>query len=256
MANLFKGDLGYSYRYSAPVSQLIIERLPITLLLTIAANVIAFGLGVYTGLISARRYRSGVDATLSLIAFVLNSMPSFLLGIILMLIFAVHLKVLPVSGMIDVRNPKTGVMLYIDVLYHAILPITTLALILLPSYFKIVRDTALQQLGEDYVTTFRAVGLDEWKIFKRHIFRNAILPPITLFTIRLGYSVAGAAIIETVFGWPGIGRLLLASIRERDYPVIMGIYLMVTTSIVVLSIITDLVYSLLDPRVKTGGMRT
>jgi len=255
ISNLFRGDLGYSYRYSAPVAKLIIERLPITLLLTVVADIIAFMLGVYLGLLSALKHRSVLDTSFTIISFVFNSMPSFLLGIILILIFGVHLRIFPVSGIMDVRNPKTGIMLYLDILYHSILPVMTLALILMPSYFKTVRDAAIQQLGEDYVLTFRAIGLDEWNIFKRHIFRNVILPPVTLFVINLGYSVAGAAIVETVFGWPGIGRLLLDSIRQRDYPVVMGVYLMVTSSVVVMNIIADLVYGILDPRIKTGSGR-
>ncbi|PUA31375.1 MAG: hypothetical protein B7O98_09445 [Zestosphaera tikiterensis] len=254
LSNVFlRGDLGYSYRYSAPVIELIKERLPVTLLLTVVSNVLAFILGVALGLYASRKYTKLSDNLLSLVSFILNSTPTFLLGIVLMLAFSIHLKIFPVSGLIDVRNPKTGFMYYFDILYHSVLPIATLTFVLLPMYFKVVRDTALQQLGEDYVILCRAIGLDEGRIFKKHIFRNSILPPITLFMLQLGYSVAGAAITETVFGWPGVGRLLLDAIYQRDYPVILGVYLLVSISIVALSIIADLVYTILDPRIKTGG---
>ena len=248
--NLLRGDLGYSYRYLQPVSTLIAERLPTTLLLTITSTLLAFFIGTYLGLRAVRKVGGKVDTILTTTMFVFWSIPSFWLGIILIMIFGVHLKILPISGLVSVREMKTGIWYYLDILYHSILPITTLTLITIPVYYKLTRDTALNQLSEDYVTTFRAIGLDEGKIFKKHIFRNAILPPITVFGLQLGYAIAGAALIETVFGWPGMGRLLLDAIYMRDYPVIMGIYLIIAISVVLSNFIIDLVYMLLDPRVR------
>lgn len=252
LSNLLRGELGRSYRFGGPVTQLIAERLPLTLSLTITSNIVAFIVGTLLGLQAARKHGKSMDTALTVFTFFFNSIPGFLLGIILMLIFGVHLKLFPVAGLIDLKNPKTGVMLYLDIAYHAFLPVLTLTLILIPAYFKTVRDSAIQQLGEDYVTTFRAIGLDDGKIFRKHILRNVILPPITLLAIRLGFSLAGAALIENVFGWPGMGRLLLDSIRERDYPVLMGIYFTVVTAIVVIGKVLDVIYGVLDPRVKVG----
>jgi len=147
---------------------------------------------------------------------------------------------------------KGGLVYFLDVLRHSILPITTLTLALFPAYYKLARDTMLAQLSEDYVITFRAVGLPYKRILRRHVFRNAILPPVTLLGLQLGYSVAGAALIEVVFGWPGIGRLLLDSIQMRDYPVILGIFLVVSITVVTANIIVDIIYAWLDPRIRYG----
>ncbi len=248
--NLLHGDLGYSYRYLQPVSTLIIERLPTTLLLTITSTILAFFIGTFLGLKAVQKVGSRRDVFLTTLMFVFWSIPAFWLGILLIMIFGVQLKWFPISGLVNVREMKTGIWYYLDILYHSVLPITTLTLITIPVYYKLTRDTALQQLTEDYVTTFRAVGLDENRLFKKHVFRNAILPPITIFGLQLGYAIAGAALIETVFGWPGMGRLLLDSIYMRDYPVIMGIYLIISISVVLSNLIVDLVYMLLDPRIR------
>jgi peptide/nickel transport system permease protein len=253
LSNLFRGELGNSYRFGGPVAQVIVERIPLTLSLTITSNVLAFIAGTFLGLRAARSFGKGFDSALTVTTFFFNSIPGFFLGILLMLTFGVYLKLFPVAGLMDLRNPKTGIMLYLDIAYHAFLPVLTLTLILLPAYFKTVRDSAVQQLGEDYVMTLRAVGMDERRIFNKHVFRNVILPPITLLAIRLGFSLAGATLIENVFGWPGMGRLLLDSIRERDYPVLMGIYFTIVVTIVVVSVVLDLIYGILDPRIKSRG---
>ncbi|MEM4969825.1 MAG: ABC transporter permease [Sulfolobales archaeon] len=250
LSNVLRGDLGYSYRYSEPVVDLILERLPVTLTLTVVSNLLAFSAGIVLGIYAARRMGRKADNLITTANMFLWSVPSFWLGIVLMMIFGVQLKLLPVSGLMDVRNPKEGFWLYLDIAYHSILPIATLTMITLPLYFKIVRDTVIQQASEDYVHTYRAIGFSEDEIYRRVIFRNSILPPITVFAIHMGFSVAGAALIENVFGWPGIGRLLLDSIRTRDYPVIMGIYLIVASSVVVANLITDLIYMRLDPRAR------
>ena len=248
--NVLRGDLGYSYRYLESVSKLIIERLPLTLLLTVTANILAFALGVYLGIQSARRAGSKLDTALTSLNFFLWSTPSFWLGILLMIIFAVKLKILPATGLMDLRNPKTGFMLYIDILWHSILPVTTLTLITTPLYYKITRDSVIQQASEDYVTTYRAIGFSEDRIYRKYIFRNAIIPPVTVLGLHMGFAVAGAALIENVFGWPGMGRLLLDSISTRDYPVILGIYLVVASSVVLANLIVDIIYAFLDPRVR------
>ncbi|MGC9148702.1 MAG: ABC transporter permease [Sulfolobales archaeon] len=253
--NILRGDLGYSYRYSEPVINLILERLPITLLLTVTANVLAFVIGVLIGIYSARNIGKKVDTTLHVINFLLWSTPSFWLGIVLMIIFSVDLRILPATGLMNVRNPPQGMWLYLDILYHSILPVATLTLITLPLYFKITRDSMLQQASEDYVMTYRAIGFSENVIYRRYIFRNSIIPPVTMFGIHMGFAVAGAALIENVFGWPGVGRLLLDSIRTRDYPVILGVYVVIASSIIIANLIIDIIYALLDPRIRITGRR-
>lgn len=251
LSNVLRGDLGRSYRFGGTVAQLILERMPLTLSLTLTANLLAFVLGMYLGLQSTKRVGGKLDSFLTTITFFFSSIPAFFLGIVLMLVFGVHLRIFPVAGLMDLKNPKSGLMLYLDIAYHAFLPALTLTLVLLPAYFRTVRDAAIQQLEEDYVMTLRAVGLDESRILTKHVLRNVILPPITLLAVRLGFSLAGAALVENVFGWPGMGRLLLDSIRERDYPVLMGIYFIVVTAIVTIGKALDVVYGLLDPRIRT-----
>ncbi|MDT7887969.1 MAG: ABC transporter permease [Desulfurococcales archaeon] len=250
LGNILRGDLGYSYRYSQPVASLILERLPATLALTITSNLLAFAIGIVLGVVAARRAGEKLDNAISVFNLFLWSVPSFWLGIVLMAIFSVQLRLLPASGLMDVRNPKEGLWLYIDIAYHSFLPIATLTLITLPLYFKIVRDTVIQQASEDYVQTYRAIGIGEGEIYRKVILRNSIIPPVTVFAIHMGFAVAGAALIENVFGWPGVGRLLLDAIRTRDYPVIMGTYLVITTTVIIANLIVDLLYARLDPRVK------
>lgn len=255
ISNILRGDLGYSYRYSEPVLNLILERAPVTLLLTVTSNILAFVVGVMLGIYSARRISRKIDTSLTILNFFLWSTPSFWLGIMLMMIFAVNLRILPATGLMDVRNPKEGVLLYLDILYHSALPVTTLTLITLPLYYKITRDSIIQQSSEDYVITYRAIGFSDDVIYKKFIFRNSIIPPLTVFGIHMGFAIAGAALIENVFGWPGIGRLLLDSIRARDYPVILGTYVVIASSVVFANLLMDLIYALLDPRVRIAKSR-
>ncbi len=256
LANVLRGDLGYSYRYLEPVSQLILERLGVTLLLTITSTLIAFAIGTGSAILAVRRLGGKLDTFLTTVSMVFWSIPMFWLGIILMLIFSVRLHLLPASGMISVKHLEKGIGYYLDILRHAILPITTLTLGLFPAYFKLARDTMITQLSEDYVTTFKAVGLPDGRIVYRHVFRNAILPSITLLGLQLGYSFAGAALIEVVFGWPGIGRLLLDAVYTRDYPVILGIFFLVSSTVVAANIVIDLLYAVLDPRIRYVRART
>ncbi|HWQ17697.1 MAG TPA: ABC transporter permease [Sulfolobales archaeon] len=248
--NIAHGDLGYSYRYLQPVSTLILERLPLTFLLTLTSNLAAFIIGLILGIFSAMRFGSRFDFFLSFSNTILWSTPSFVLGIILMFVLGVRAKLFPVSGLMDLRNPKEGVFLYLDIIYHSFLPILTLTLVLLPLYYKVVRDSVIQQSTEEYIMALRAVGFSDTQIYWKHVLRNAILPPLTVFMLHLGYSIAGAVFVEIIFGWPGMGRLLLDSILTRDYPTIMGIYVVISLTIIVVNFVTDLLYSIFDPRVK------
>src|SRR5699024_5296092 len=184
------------------------------------------------------------------IAYVLNSMPPFWLGIMLIMIFASWFKLLPTSGMVDVRANLQGFAYYMDMLKHLILPALTLTLIQIPTYFKLAQTTVLQVKSEDFITTFRATGMSESKIFNKYVLKNVLLPTITVFGISLAYVITGSALVEIVFSWPGAGRLMLDAIMQRDYPLLMGIYLIVAISIAVMMVITDIIYALVDPRIR------
>lgn len=250
MKNLSRGDMGDSILYNMPVSQMIMERMGPTILLALTGAVLAVVLGTLLGLYAARYNGSKTDALLSYISYFFYAMPSFWLGLMMILIFASWLKVLPTAGMVDLRAPSKGIGYAMDVMKHLILPVATLTLIQIPIYFRIFKSSIMQVMAEDFVTTFRATGMDEKKIFNRYIFKNAILPTITVFGIGLAYIVTGAALIETVFAWPGTGRLMLEAIMRRDYPLLMAIYLIMSVSIAVVMIIVDIIYAYVDPRIR------
>ncbi|BAA29901.1 ABC transporter permease [Pyrococcus horikoshii] len=251
MKNLLHGDLGYSYRYLEPVSKLIMERIGKTLLLTVPSIILAFLVGVWLARIAARKPGGKLDVSLSIITLIFYSMPSFWLGLLLILVFGVKLGILPIAGMTNIRAVYSSSWdKAFDILKHMVLPVTTLMLIQIPAYFRITRGAIIEQSTEDYVKTFDAVGFSKKHIFNKYIFRNAILPPVTILGLRLGYAFSGAALVEIVFGWPGMGRLLLDAAFARDYPLIMGIYLVIAVSVAVAIFITDLLYAVLDPRIR------
>ena len=245
-----QGNLGRSLAFRQPVFGLIMDRMPATLLLTLTSAVIAFAGGTLLGAVAARKQDSGTDIGLSFLNYLFFSIPSFWLGLILILIFASKLDWFPTSGMRNVRADYTGFRDWLDVAHHMVLPAATLILVQLPIFYRITRSSVVQQQREDYVTTFRATGLPESRIFRRYALRNAILPTVTVFGLNLGYVVTGAALVEIIFAWPGIGRLALDAVFRRDYPLLLGIYLMLAVSISLAILITDVVYALLDPRIR------
>jgi len=248
--NLLHGDMGFSFRYMQPVAEVIGERILATLLLTFTSLILAFIIGVSLGVYSARRIGKPVDLALSFTMLLLYSMPVFWLGILLILFFGVHLRLFPIAGMFSSRVSYTGIFLVADVLWHMFLPVSTLTLAQLPIYYKITKASVIEQFNEDYVRTFKAYGLNREVIFKKYILRNAILPPITIFGLQLGFVLSGAALVEIIFGWPGMGRLLLDAAFYRDYPLLMGLYLVTAVSVALANLLTDLTYVFLDPRVK------
>jgi peptide/nickel transport system permease protein len=180
----------------------------------------------------------------------LDSMPSFWLALMLMLLFATALHWLPTAGMVDVRAGYEGLRKVLDVVTHMILPVTCITILTAPSYYRIMRSSALQVMNEDYVTLYRAAGMPEKEIFRKYVLKNAVLPVITMLGMGLAYSLAGVALVEIVFAWPGMGRLLLDSINKRDYAVLSGIYLMLSMAIGVVTVLLDAVYAWLDPRIR------
>lgn len=250
LGNLARGDLGRSIINDQPVSSQIKQKIMPTLLLTLTATALAFIIGTLLGTLSATRYRSKLDSVLSLIAYVLYAMPAFWLGLMMILLFAGILKLFPTSGMVSLRVEKTGLAYTADLLWHLALPALTLALVQVPVYYRITRASVVQVLKEEFITTLKATGMPIGKIFRKYALRNAILPTVTILGLHLGYVVTGAALVEIVFAWPGMGRMTLEAVFRRDYPLLMGIYLMVSVSVAVAVFLTDLVYGWLDPRIR------
>lgn len=250
LKNALVGDLGTSIIYNRSVNDMIGERVGATVLLGLTAALIAFILGTALGIFCARRDGSILDTAISTVSYAADAMPSFWLGLMLMIVFATKLGVLPSQGMFNVRAGYTGIQYVLDVLYHLVLPCLTLVLITMPGYFRITKSSILQVTNEDFITTMRATGMSERKIFNKYIFRNAILPTVTMFGISIAFLITGVSLIEIVFSWPGIGRLTLTAINQRDYPTLMGVYLVMSVSVVVVMIIVDIAYALLDPRIR------
>ncbi len=247
---LLRGDLGDSIIFGRPVVDIIGEKLGPTLLLVGVASVIGLVLGTAAGIVAARKEGSVVDALYSGGAYFLNAMPGFWLALMLIIVLAVKLGWFPSSGMEDVRANYTGIKRVLDVAKHMFLPMLTLVLIDIPYYFRIAKSSVIQVNNEDYIMTYRAAGMSEKRIFRKYVLKNAILPVVTIFGITLAYLIAGVALIEVVFAWPGTGRVMLTAISQRDYPVLMGIYLIMSITVCVTMIIIDVIYAVLDPRIR------
>lgn len=251
VANLARGDLGHSYQANKPVVTMLLERLPWTLLLTGTALLLSSLFGVIVGALAAWRRGSVLDHTALTTSILLDSVPSFWLGMMLVAFFAVQWKLLPVFGAQTPWSNLTGFASVVDILKHLVLPATTLTLISLSGTFLVMRYSMLAVLGEDYVRTARAKGVGERRVLYKHALRNATLPVFTVFMLNLGTLVGGAVVIETVFAYPGLGRLLFEAASNRDYPLMQGAFLLVTLSILAANILADVLYPLLDPRVRT-----
>ncbi|PAE19526.1 peptide transporter [Bacillus sp. 7504-2] len=250
LRTLAGGDLGESILSGRPVSEMIGERIGPTLLLTLTTAILALLIGTLLGIYCARRPGSKLDNFLSGLSYLFDSMPSFWLGMMFILLFASWLGIFPTSGMVDLRANHSGIAYYIDVLHHMFLPATTLTLLSIPYFFRITRSSVIQVMSEDFVTTLRATGMIEGRIFNKYVLKNSILPTITVFGITIAYMITGVAIIEIVFSWPGMGSFMLNAISRRDYPLLMGIYLVLSISVAVTMIVVDVLYAFIDPRIR------
>jgi len=244
------GDFGYSFVYQQPVFRVILGRLPATLLLMGAAIALSSVVGLLMGLITALRPRSPLDHGITVFTLTTYAMPVFWLGQLLVLLFAVRLNLLPVQGMVTAREDYTGVDHVLDVARHLALPALTLALPQLALTARLTRTSLREALAEDFITVARAKGLSERIVLWRHAFRNALLPIVTVTGGHISVVLTGAALTETIFAWPGIGRLLLDAALKRDYPLLMAIFMLVSATVIVVNLLTDLVYTMLDPRVR------
>jgi peptide/nickel transport system permease protein len=248
IGRLAQGDLGYSFSYQRPVGGLLLERLTATLLLVLTSELLAIVVGSWLGAIAAWQHRRALDKAISTASLLLYCMPVFWTGLMLILLFAVELRWLPSSGMTSLL--AFNIPRWLDVARHLILPATCLFLYTLPTYIRLTRASVLGVAKEDYVTTARAIGYTERKVYLRHALRNALLPTVTVAGLSLSSLLTGALLVETVFAWPGLGRLMFEAVGTRDYPLLMGGFLFATLMVVIGNFITDLLYHYLDPRVS------
>lgn len=249
LSKLARGDLGFSFAMRRPVTDIILERIPATLLLILTSQVIAIPGGTALGTYAARHYGSPIDRVLSMAGLGFYAVPVFWSGMMLILLFGVVLLWFPTSGMVSFSAPPEGIGRMLNIAWHLVLPSLALALYTLPTYLRLTRASLLEVMREDYISTARASGFSENIIFFRYALRNALLPTVTMAGLSLGLLFAGALLTETVFGWPGTGRLMIESVRRRDYPILMGVFLITSVGVVLASLFTDLIYAALDPRV-------
>jgi peptide/nickel transport system permease protein len=245
---LLRGDLGQSITYERPVLDLIVERIPATLRLTVPAFLIIYILGIAIGLLSAVNHNGWFDQLARVLSVLGTVVPGFWLALILIIIFSVQLRWLPLTGMRDVTN--TGDVSIGEMIPYMILPISVLSFGGIGSLIRYVRASALEVLKQDYIRTARAKGLSNRTIWWRHIIRNALLPVATLIGPAISGMLSGAVIIETVFSWPGMGRLSIQAALSRDYPLVMGFVLIGAVLYMIGLIISDVLYGLLDPRIR------
>ena len=252
LGKVLRGDLGYSYFFNLPVSGLIAERVPATLALVLTSVLAAFLIGTTLGVLSSRKPNGWLSQTINVLSLVGFAAPVFWLGMLLVILLASVFPVFPVSGMRGIASDGRGLADVMDVLYHLVLPSLTLGLVYLAQYSRLSRAAMLDVLGADYIRTARAKGLSERVVLYKHALRNAVLPVVTVLGLQFGNVLAGAIVVETVFNWPGLGRLAYESVLRRDYPTILGVLLFASVVVVVMNQITDLCYRLIDPRIKAA----
>jgi len=245
-------DLGYSYFYQQPVTKLILEKLPATLLLVISAQILALVLGVILGVYAARNRNGILSHFVTLFALFGYSAPVFWTGILLLIAFSLKIPLFPVAGMVDVTITGGLFARIVDVLHHLVLPMVTLASIFIALYSRLCRASVMEVLGTDYVRTAKAKGLPERTVIYKHALRNALAPVVTLAGLQFSAVVSGAVLVETVFSWPGLGSLALQSIIARDTPTILGILFFSALVVIVGNLLTDLVLRMLDPRINSN----
>lgn len=252
VSGVLRGDLGVSHRQQRTVAGLIGERLPATLLLTGTAFVFALAAGVALGAAAARRAGGLADGLITVLALAFYATPIFWVGLMLVLVFSVWLEWLPGFGMATVGADLTGLAAAADVARHLVLPALTLGLFYTAVYARLTRASVLEVAGQDFVRTARAKGVPEGRILRRHVLRNALLPVATFAGIQAGQLVGGSILVETVFAWPGVGRLAFDALLARDYQLLLGVFLCTSVLVLVFNLLTDLLYLAIDPRVRTA----
>ncbi|WP_304309638.1 ABC transporter permease [Pseudacidovorax intermedius] len=250
LGHVVRLDLGFSYRQQQPVAKLIADRLPATLLLTGSAFVLSLIFGVVLGALAARKAGSWLDSAITVVALVFYATPLYWLAMMAVLLFTVQMNWLPGFGYMTVGSGLSGLALAWDIAQHLVLPSLTLALFFMAVYARMTRASMLEVAQMDFVKTARAKGVKPGRIQRAHILRNALLPVVTLAGIQAGSMIGGAVLTETVFAWPGIGRLMFDALLQRDYNLLLGCFLVTAAMAILFNLITDLVYTLVDPRIR------
>lgn len=249
--NLFGGDLGMSFYFKQPVGSIIGSRIMPTIIMVGLAEVVAIIVGIMLGILAAWKRGTRIDVGTLGFSLITYSMPTFWLGMVMVVIFSVNMRMFPISGILTpgMTYPDTWAMAA-DYIRHLILPMLTLSIVLIGEYALTMRNTLIDVLSEDYITTAKAKGFGNRYILRKHAMPNAMLPMVTIIAINLGLVVGGTVQVETIFSWPGLGSLMYEALKARDYPLLQGVFLLVTVSVVVANLIADITYSYIDPRVQ------
>lgn len=256
VGGLVQGDLGDSLRARKPALELVLERLPATLELTIFALILSTTLAIPIGIFAAMKRGSPIDGGIMLLAMFGQSMPGFWLGIMLILAIGLGTRWLPISGHVPVLQPMLegnfaeGVGNIPDAIRHLIMPGLTIGVFSLSRNARLVRSSMLEVLSQDYITTARSKGLNERRVIIGHAFRNALLPVVTLLGLEFGFLLSGVVVTETVFSWPGVGRLVFNAINQRDIPLVQAAVVVFSFMFIILNLLVDLLYVQLDPRIR------
>lgn len=252
LKNVVVLDLGYSFRHDMPVSELIVDRFWPTALLMVSTILLAVGFGILLGLLAAMRLNTWKDAVITVFALITYATPLFWVGLMMIVVFSLNLGWFPTSGMENVAAFYEGWDRVKDIARHLVLPTITLSLFYLALYTRMMRASMLEQYGQDYVITARAKGLTERRITFVHVLRNALLPVVTMAGVQVGALIGGSVIVESVFAWPGLGMLAFESLFARDLNLLLGIFLLSSVLVIVVNLIVDIIYSLLDPRIEVS----
>lgn len=259
LAQIAQLDFGYSYRSQVPVIELIAERLPATLLLMASSFVVSLVLGVGLGMLAAgaRFYHKGrwLDSLITTLALFFYATPLFWLALMMIILFSVQLDWLPAFGMESVGANLKGWARIVDVARHLVLPTLALSFFFMSVYVRLTRAAMIETMAQDHVRTAFAKGLKPGEVLRRHVLRNALLPVVTFAGLQLGQVAGGAVLIETVFAWPGIGRLMFDALLQRDYQLLLGVFLVTSATVVFFNLLTDIAYRFVDPRIRLGGGR-
>jgi peptide/nickel transport system permease protein len=254
LMQLAQGNLGFSFVNRQAVAPLLLQRAGVTLMLMVPSLVLASILGVLIAVRAARSGGSAINTFLTALSLAGVSIPVFWLAQVLIMVFSVQLGWLPAQGMISIRTNATGFAWFKDYLNHLVLPAFCITLSYLAVVVRVARSSMLEMLHQDFVLTARAKGLDEHTVLWRHVLRNALIPVITVIGYNFGYSLTGAILTETVFAWPGLGGLFVSSVQYQDYPVLSGIFLLAATAVVLANLTTDILYGVVDPRVRSATL--
>ncbi len=243
-------DLGFSFRHNMTVAQLTLERLPATLLLMGTSIGLAVVLGLVLGVSAARYVNRPADGAIAILALLSYATPAFWIGLMFIVLFSVKLGWLPTGGMMSIGANHKGLAHALDVAHHLVLPAVSLALFYAAIYTRLMRASMLEVAGQDYVRTARAKGIAESAVTYRHVLRNALLPLVTVVGVQVGSLLGGSVLVETVFGWPGLGRLAFEAVQTRDYNLLLGILFMSSLLVIAVNLVVDLLYAVLDPRIE------